>query len=359
MDSDHPLPEHLMVRRRRIEQIRSLRGVLAWTGLVVSAAFAYLAVRNVRLDEVWDGLRTSDYWWLAPAFAMLVLTVYVKALRWRYLFPPESRPGAEPVLSAMLIGYFFNGVLPARAGEAARVLALKQRAGTSRAAGAATVVIERTYDVLCLLVLLFLALPWLPHVTWLRAAVVLAIVLAAGLAAAIIVLAVYGVRPLHFVLRPLQRLPFLSAERIDEVGENLGRGLAALRRPRLVLGALFWTTLGWLTLAVSMWLLMRGFHLGLSLVAGLLVVIATNLVQILPSTPAAVGAFEAATLVALHAYGVPDSRALSYALVLHLLNLVPFLIVGLFLVRGTLMPARLNADQAVLSERSSVLRRST
>jgi uncharacterized protein (TIRG00374 family) len=345
------------VRSRRIEPIPSPRAVLSWVGLLVSAAFAYLAVRNVRFDEVWDGLRTSDYWWLLPAFAMLVVTVYVKALRWRYLFPRESRPGVEPVLSAMLIGYFFNGVLPARAGEAARVLALKQRAGTSRAAAAATVVIERAYDVLGLLVLLFLALPWLPHVTWLRAAIVLAVVLAGGLAAAIIVLAVYGVRPVHFVLRPLRRLRFLSARRIEQAGENLGLGLAALRRPRLVLGALAWTTLGWLTLAVSMWLLMRGFHLGLSLVAGLLVVIATNLVQILPSSPAAVGAFEAATLVALHAYGVPGSRALSYALVLHLLNLLPFLIVGLFLVRGTLMPRPVNADRAVLPEGTDTLRR--
>jgi uncharacterized membrane protein YbhN (UPF0104 family) len=39
--------------------------------------------------------------------------------------------------------------------------------------------------------------------------------------------------------------------------------------------------------------------------------------------------FEQATLVALGAYGVSDSRALSYALVLHVVNFVPFVAVGL------------------------------
>ena len=48
----------------------------------------------------------------------------------------------------------------------------------------------------------------------------------------------------------------------------------------------------------------------------------------LPSSPAAIGVFEAATVIALTAFDVPQAEALSYALVLHLLNLVPFLARG-------------------------------
>jgi hypothetical protein len=312
----------------------------------VSAVFGYLAVRHVRFSEVWTGLEESNYWWMLPAFAVLALAVYLKAVRWRYLFAPGTRPGIRPVLSALLICYFFNSVLPARAGEAARIAALKRRAGTSQAESAATIVIERAYDVLVLLALLFVTLPWLPHITWLRAAVVLALVLAVGLMLAIIALAVFGLRPLHFALRPLGRLPFVSQERIEHVGVDLGRGLAALRQPRLVLGAVFWTTLGWLTIAVSTWFVIRGFHLGLPLEAGLLVVIATNLAQILPSSPGAIGVYEAATLVALRAYGVSDSRALSCALVMHALNFLPYLAAGLPLVHGTLTSSPVETEEA-------------
>jgi glycosyltransferase 2 family protein len=310
--------------------------VLSWTGLAVSALFAYLAVRHVDFQSVWRGLRTSNYWWLLPAFATLALAILLKAVRWRYMFTRETRPPTPPLVAALLVGYFFNSVLPARAGEAARVLALNRRAGTSIAEASATVVLERAYDILCLLLLLFVATPWLPSISWLRAAALLGIIVAAGLASAIFILARWGVRPVHFALKPLQRLPFLSTERIAQVGDRIGEGLAAARQPRLVLAAFGLTTIGWLAAALADWFVMRGFHLALPFAAALLVVIATNVAQILPSSPAAVGVFEAATLVALKPYHVSDSRALSYALVLHVLNFVPFIVAGPLLLRQTL-----------------------
>ena len=97
---------------------------------------------------------------------------------------------------------------------------------------------------------------------------------------------------------------------------------------------MFWTAVSWLGLGLSTWFVLRAFHLGLSPLAGLLVVIAVNLALVLPSSPAAVGVFEAATVVALSAYHVPTSRALPTALVLHLLNLVPYLVACAVVLQG-------------------------
>jgi uncharacterized membrane protein YbhN (UPF0104 family) len=83
-----------------------------------------------------------------------------------------------------------------------------------------------------------------------------------------------------------------------------------------------------------MWLTMLGFDLGLSPVAGLLVAIAVNIAMILPASPAAVGVFEASALVALNAYGVPKEQALGYALVVHVLNFVPYIVVGFFVLHA-------------------------
>jgi uncharacterized membrane protein YbhN (UPF0104 family) len=81
---------------------------------------------------------------------------------------------------------------------------------------------------------------------------------------------------------------------------------------------------------------MRGFDLGLSIVAALLVVISTNLVQILPSPPSAVGVFSATVIVALRRYGVSNSDALSFALALHALNLIPYLIASAIVLQEML-----------------------
>jgi uncharacterized protein (TIRG00374 family) len=314
----------------------SAHAALLAIGLAVSAVFAYFAVRDVHLGEVWDALGKCDYWWLVPGFGALAAANVVRALRWQYLFSPETRPPFRPVLSAMLIGQLFNNVLPARAGEAARVVALSQSARVSRAETAGTVVIERAYDVLSLLVLLFILLPWLPHVSWLRGAAIFAIALFAGLAAAFVVVAVWRERPVRFLLRPLARLPFVAHEQTEAAAANLVHGLAGLRRARLALVAMVLTTLSWAMVGISSWLVLRGFDLGreLSPVAGILVVIAIGLALILPASPAAVGVFEAAVLVALKAYGVPESRALSYALVLHALNFFPYVIAGVLLLQG-------------------------
>jgi glycosyltransferase 2 family protein len=310
---------------------RPARSILLWIGLALTGLFTYLAVRNAHLAEVKEAFLESEKAWLVPALAVLALAVFVRAVRWWSLYAPERRPPLGAVTSALLLGYFFNNVLPLRAGEAARVVALNRSAGTSRVESGATVVLERAYDLLALLLLLFAILPWLPDVTWLRAAAVLLVVLIVAVSVAAGVLARFGTRPFDILFRPLVRL--LGAERAEWGALNLGRGLAGLRRPRLALGAALWTVLSWILIGISAWLVLLGFDLGLSPLAGLFVMITINLALVLPSSPAAVGVFEAATLLALGAYGVSQSEALSYALVLHALNFLPFIVAGAVLLR--------------------------
>lgn len=327
-----------------------LRSLLLWLGLAVTVLFTYLAVRNVDFGEVSSALRASNYWWVFPSLAVLALAILIRAVRWRVLFLPERRPALSSVTSALLVGYLFNNLLPARAGEAARVVALHQRGGTSRAETVGTVVVERAYDVLSLLVLLFVALPWLPGVSWLGEVTVFAAVFGTAAATGVIVLVLFGDRAVRFLMRPLGRMPFLSGERVEHAAGNLTQGLAAVRKPSLALAAFCWTTLSWLVMAVSFWLLMLAFDLGLSPFAGLLVVIAIGLSMILPSAPAAIGVFEAATVLAVTAYGIDRSVALSYALVLHALNFVPYLVVGVLVLHLHLVRVRRGAAAPLEAE---------
>jgi uncharacterized protein (TIRG00374 family) len=314
----------------------SARSALVWLGIAVTVVFTYLAVRNAHLAEVRDALRESNQLWLLPALAVLAFAVWLRAMRWWSLFAPETRPPLAAVLRALLVGYFFNNVLPLRAGEAARIVALNRYAGTSRAEAVATAMLERVYDILALLLLLFALVPWLPDVTWLRAAAVFGALVALGVLVAVVVLARYGVRPLRVVLRPLSLVPRLSPARVEAGAVNLVQGFAGLRHAEIALPAALWTVFSWIAVGFSAWLVLLGFDLGPSLgpAAGLFVIITINLALILPSSPAAVGVFEAATLLALDAYGIADSDALSYAVVLHTLNFLPFVAVGILLVRG-------------------------
>jgi uncharacterized protein (TIRG00374 family) len=244
---------------------------------------------------------------------------------------------------ATVLGYFFNSILPVRAGEAARIVALKHYAGTSRAEATGTVVVERMLDVSSLIVLLFVLLPWLPPVSWIGpAAIVASACLAAIVTLGLLIRHVSGPR-LPWGGRFLSRLLRLREETVLRLIANAVHGLATLTRPRQAAGAIAWTFLSWFMLALSFWFLMICFHLGLSPLAALLVVIATGLSFIIPAAPAAVGVFEAAGLAVTTAYGVPRSHAFAYVLILHVLNFLPFLLAGLAVLAGD---ARARRDES-------------
>ena len=312
---------------------RTLRSGLFWVGLLVTAVFTYVAVRDVRLEEAWRAFKSTNYWWLLPSLAVMALFVVIRAIRWRCLFTPSGRPRLRPVTAALLIGYLFNNILPARAGEVARVVALNQRAGTPLAETSGTVVIERVYDVLCLLVLLFVALPWLPPVSWLSKAVSLAIVVAVVLAGAIAVLSVWGDRALRLMLRPFRRLVLMRG-----IGPRASPPSSARVSLDCATGAsASWPSCGrWCRGSCSRSRSGSSCLRSTSVsrrVAGLFVVIGVGLAMILPASPASLGVFEAAVVLTLGAYGISDSRALPYALVLHAVNFFPYVLVGAVVLR--------------------------
>jgi len=309
---------------RAARAVRARRAVL-WGGLALSALLLWLALRRVDLDAM-AGAFGEVRWWTVPlSLAVLALGVWLRVLRWRALFTPEARPPFGATARALLAGQLFNVILPARAGEALRVVVLSRETRGAPAEVVATAVVERVYDVLALLVLLLVAAPFLPHVSWLGAAAIAAAVVAAGIAV-VAVAAARGVRRLHQRRRSLR--PFISASRAQAWAFAGVRGLVALRRADIAVRGLALTLASWLVLAGAAAILLVGFRLDGDYGAGLLVLIAVNLVLVVPSSPAAVGPFEAAVLVALSAFGIDSSHALSYALVLHAENLFPFVVAG-------------------------------
>jgi len=317
-----------------MSKLRRSKSLLLAVGLLLSLVFTYLAVEDVDWEVFWDGLRASDYGWLVPAFAVLAASVWIRAVRWRLLFQPEKRPPVAATTRALIVGQFFNNILPARAGEAARIVVLNQETGTSRAETLGTAVAERIADLLVLLFLLFATLPFLPEVTWLRAAAALALALVVLLAATTVALRRFGHRPLRFLLRPLARSPALGREQTDRLASNLVAGLHALERPERAAPAAGLTIVSWLLIGLSYWFTLLAFERDLGFDAGILVLVTTSLAMVIPSLPASVGVFEAAVMVALRPYGVDDSRALSYAVVLHALNLFPYIVAGYIVLHG-------------------------
>ncbi len=321
---------------------RPSRGAVAFAAtLLLAAGFTYLAVRGVNWNSAWHALERCDAWWLVPAMAAFAAQIAMRAMRWRSLFAHDRRPPVGPIFAATMIGYLFNNIMPARAGEAARVVALAQRTSTPVAEIVGTALVERAYDVFSILIIFLCASPWLPHQSWFGTAEVLAAAAALALAVVVWVLAVHGDRPLRLLARPLARLPRLTQERLEQEASRLAEGLSGLRDLRVAGEALLWSLAAWITAELWAWLVLLAFEPSFGFGAGILVTVVIGLAMIIPSPPAAVGVFEAAGIAALAAYGLHQSAALPYALVLHVANFVPLVVVGgLTLHRAARGPGR-------------------
>jgi glycosyltransferase 2 family protein len=312
-----------------------LRLVVLAGGLAVSLGLTYLALRGINFSRFWRALTEGHPEWLAPAFGVFGLAYVVRLRRWSILFAPESRPDLRPLFRALLAGEFFTSLLPvARLGDVARIVVLHRAAGTSRAETGGTIVAERTYDAAALLLLLFVAVPFAPPVTWLRAAALTLAAVGLALAVAPVVLNVFGSRPIEFLLRPLSRLSGFSRDRTDLAAARVLLGLRGLRRPRLAAAAFALSGATWSYVAASYVLAMRVVDVHLGLDAGIVVAVATTFSLLVPGLPASVGLFEAATIVALKPFGVGAARALSVGVVIHVLTFVPFLVLGPLALRG-------------------------
>jgi glycosyltransferase 2 family protein len=313
-------------RRRRLKLLTRLATI------VVTIAFTYVALNGIDLTTAWHALGHCDYWWLVPALALFAIGNVARGMRWRSLFAPGRRPRTATTLNAMMIGYLYNNILPARAGEAARVMVLNQRSSSPAVEITGTVVLERLYDVVAVLLIFFVSEPLLPSVSWFSTAAIAAGILAIAIAVAAVVLAVFRERPLHFLLRPLRRLSPISEARIERSVAELTHGLSGLHNARVAFEALAWTAVAWMASIACAYLIMAAFAMHLGIGAAVLVFVVVGLSMILPAPPASVGVYESATLIALKAFGVGHSTALPYAIVLHLMNFVPFIVIGAVLL---------------------------
>src|SRR6478735_5383707 len=286
------------------------RTAQAVTGIVVSTVFAWLAVRNVRLDQVTNALSHARWRWLVPATALLVLAVAFRAVRWSVMFPEGRRPAPGACFWAINIGYLANALLPFRAGELIRVMALSKDTGTPTGQGLVTILLERLFDLFTVAVLTLAIAPMIPA-SWARTWLVALSLLTVAVAAACVGLA-RSAALRRVASRLIAKVPPL--ERRRQTLRTAAAALEPLRSARAAGAVLAWSFAAWAALLVSTLMVERAVVHGLAWPSGAMALVATTYAQAIPSSAASIGVFEAAARQALSTFGVASAAALAFAL---------------------------------------------
>ena len=298
-------------------------------GIGISAFFLYFVAQQVNnWPEIGRSLSTANYWYVLPALGVYFFGVWLRAIRWRYLLQPIKTIGVTRLFRVVVIGYMANDVLPARLGEAVRAYILGEREDLSKSATLATILVERLFD--GIIMLLFMALVGLifPFDEGLQQIFrITGAIFVAALVGFIIVACSkrLALRLLRLLLRPL---PVGIRERIADFADRFLDGLDVLRSPALVFATLALTAGAWLAEATMYFLISLGFGLPLGFPAYLLTTAVANLGTMVPSAPGYIGTFEALATRSLALFGADPNVALSYVIVLHVALLVPVTLLG-------------------------------
>lgn len=303
------------------------------SGIVISVAFLYLAFRDLKAEQFWSSIGTINAHLLLLALPTYFIALTVIALRWQYLLRAVRLIPLRSLAELVAICYMGNGLYPLRAGEALRLYLLRRNHDVPLASATATVMVERTFDGVVMLSFITFSLLFID----IQSAEVGAIVSIATplFLGAVTVFFLLAAKPalVRSLINSLGRiLPDRLGALINQVGDDMTSGLAGLRRPALLLGAVICSYVTWAIEAAVYWIVMLAFGLDLSFAVALLIIGAVNLAGVISAAPGQVGVYEFVVSSILIALGTDAATAASYAVVIHLVVWAPTTLVGFILL---------------------------
>jgi len=332
--------------------------LLFWVGIGISVLLLLLLLRKIDFHSLVIALQQLDLRCLAAAVFFTFVSYWLRAVRWRYLLLHERPLPLSSLYSAVLIGYMANNLFPARLGEFIRAWVLAEREQLQAPAVFASLVIDRLFDgfsvmVMLAVVLLTLQLPpgMEQSASLLRAGGTTMLLFYAGVVLFLVLLKLRPVAALSLLARLLKPFPASITEKaIPLAGSFLG-GLRFSYGGRNLLGILLSSFLIWISATLPIYLVLLGFGIHLPLTASFFIMVLLVFAVMVPAAPGYIGTYHLACYTGLAAFGLPDTQAISIALVVHGVGFFPVILGGLYQVWSLGMSLGKMREQATMSGR--------
>ncbi len=323
-----------------------------WTlllGALVSGAALLLLVRSVDLNQTWDALKSSNPLLFVLAFGAQLLATEATMQRWQILLRPYPTR-FRTLTQIYFIAHLFNTVLPAKLGTVARVLLAAESEHLNLGFVVGSVAIEKVLDSLLMVALLGVLAPFVPLPLWLRQSLIVTVLIViVGLA---LVASIGRLRePLLAGLARLEtRLLGPNSKRLENLARGMVENITNLTKRREIVSVLIWTAAVWIIGGAVNELLFAAVGIHLPWSAAWFVIVVLQIGTRVPALPANLGLFHYLVVLALGVYGVNESAALAFAILLHLIVFILPALIGA--VCAVPVAARLSALVASSRKRS-------
>lgn len=278
------------------------------------------------------------YWGFVPLLVLVILlTFWVRALRWRHLLASGDSVSRWNLCEATLVGFTATFILPLRAGEIIRPLVLSRWQQVRFSSVFASIVVERAFDALMLMVLLGVTITQMESVPPLVSVGATVVSILALVVFAMMVVAFLGAakliqvceKAIEFLLgRKFPRI----ARKLTAMTEDFLNGLRGISSARNLVWSVIWSVVLWTLLMMLYQIGLWTFGIESSIWVGAMLCVMIALAVAAPGAPGFVGTFQLGCVVALVMYGYTEEFAIAYSIVLHALQVITVVVCGLYIL---------------------------
>lgn len=311
-------------------------------GVAITGISLFLALRDVSFKDVGTALANVKVSFLGLALVSVGVTNLGKAVRWRMLLGTERQSvSLQKSFMAVLAAQALNTIYPARVGDLSRAYVVGGM-GPGRIFTLGTIVLEKLIDMLFYVLFFFILFLLIPLPGWVSQSVAFFVAIPLFIFA-IILLVVYRLEWFsRFLGRLIRRFPEKVENRAQNWIDSALSSLTVLKSQKDLAQILLWSALVWSAAVLTNHLTLLALDIHVPLAAPLLVLIALQVSLSLPSVPGNIGVFEYLCILSLAVFGIAQSPALSYGILLHLIVLLPQTLIGLLFVGILGMDSRPN-----------------
>ncbi len=296
---------------------------------ILSAIGLFLAFKGEDLDELMHQLMLIDINGIILACFLLILSCIVRAFRWQLLMRPFDDISLNTVFGATMIGYFGNGVFAFRLGELLKAYSITKNNNLKLMQAFGTVIIERILDIIVVIMLFALLIPWFPfddnYIKYGAFGFT-------GITMVIIFLLFLTVK--YNWLQNIEKFEVFKSvygRKILLSIKNLFDGLTILNRTNDYIVIIISSLLLWSIYFIETIVLINacGLELGI-LDAGIILFLGSIAIGI-PALPGSAGTYDAGIKYSLMiVFSIASEKALNYAIVSHAVAYFPLTIIGFF-----------------------------
>ena len=321
-------------------------------GVAIAVFLMWLLFRGVSFSELADAVREVDIAWLAVMQIPVWLAFYTRVQRWTYIVRAVHPCSFKNLFVATQLMFLWNFTIGMRLGEFVRPVVLKRLENIPFSKGLALSTLDRITDLIGLMAIVGVAVaffhptsdivlpsgifgitnpPKIPA-NLITAGSIAAMIGLVGLLALLVTLYISQALALRITRAIFGVVSHKLADFVCGMLEQFADGLHVFRSTGDMLKSIAFSLVTWLTFVLSLYCLMKAFGMEFAWYAPFVVQALLAFFVGAPGTPGMLGQFHVPLVGGLLMVS-PETEiatAVAFALVAHIINLIPIFILGFY-----------------------------